>query len=55
MEKETTLKEKALDWWNEISLEESWEIERKEGVFGHDMGNTAADIVEFYKIYKLGL
>jgi len=40
---------KAKEWWNELSYEENKNMERKYGLYGHDIGTTWEEILDMYK------
>ena len=41
--------ENAMKWWDELEKDARIEMEKKHGIYGHDISTTEADVEMMYK------
>lgn len=45
---QVSLRTLAIEWWGSLSTEETSDIERLNGIYGHDQGTTEMEVVDFF-------
>lgn len=47
-----TDKERAYEWYTDLSVNDFIKVQKQYGIYGHDQGATEDEILEMYKLYK---
>lgn len=47
-----TVKEMAIEWWENLSFDDQEYYEIAYNIHGHDIGTTEEDIVNMYNFFK---